>query len=125
MSFFPNILFDHPLLYLISSQSIITFSKFTLFFFLSFPIPQPTSHTVELKIGTKSHYLNKDDFQVSYAPFLRLRRSDLLMERSAIETNRYGIHWWKINAVKCSEMQCSEMQCSEMQCSTIQSNVMQ
>ena len=54
----------------------------------SFFIPHPNASPMEFRIENRSYVFTSDDFHVSFAPFLKPLRSDLQMNRAAVETNR-------------------------------------
>jgi hypothetical protein len=68
----------------------LTLLKFSILIFLIFSldVPRPYSSRVDLKIGEQIFGLQKDDFQVLHTPFLKVLSPELLMDRSAVETNR-------------------------------------
>jgi len=58
-----------------------------------FYIPMPIKKSLTLQIGQQPWSFHRDDFSVTFSPFLHALPPDLQLCRSAIETNRcFFIH---------------------------------
>lgn len=73
------------------ANTIYLFSIFCFLFSTRFDVPRPYCSRVDLRIGGQVFVLQKDDFQVLHTPFLKVLSPEMLMDRSAIETNRCRI----------------------------------
>jgi hypothetical protein len=54
-----------------------------------FNIPQPSTTTIDVKLGTRHYFFLQDDFLTSYSGFLSMLPPELQLSQSATEMNRY------------------------------------